>query len=165
MFFLNHFLNLWSSRFLQITDGLMRWWSLWSLCSLHATCHEAGEHCHHHLGFDFYQIFRQRVHPGADLPRHGDSIPNKTVMAVSTFVQYRRRHMLGWHIRLHKCVKCARKYVKSLNTLHESHARFTELILDILEIQWLFVEMVVLIFLSRSVNVLHFCLKADKQLN
>lgn len=41
--------------------------------------HEAGKHRHHHLGFDLHQVLRQSVHPGADLPGHGDSIPGETV--------------------------------------------------------------------------------------
>lgn len=54
----------------------------WSSDSLHATRHEAGKYRHHHLRFDLHQVLRQSVHPGADLPGHGDSIPGETAPTV-----------------------------------------------------------------------------------
>lgn len=59
----------------QVTDKRL----LWTLCPLHATCHEAGKHCHHHLRLDLHQVLRQRVYPGTNLPGHRDSVPDNTV--------------------------------------------------------------------------------------
>lgn len=45
-----------------------------------ATSHEAGEHRHHHLRLDFHQVLGERIHPGANLPGHGDGVPKDTVI-------------------------------------------------------------------------------------
>lgn len=46
-----------------------------SLSPLHASAHETGKDGHDHFLVDLYQVFRQSVHLGSDLPRHGDGIP------------------------------------------------------------------------------------------
>lgn len=47
------------------------------LSFLHPSPHQAGEDGHHHFGVDFYQVFRQGVDFGTNLPRHGDGIPGE----------------------------------------------------------------------------------------